>query len=963
MTTTVEYTQYVDTREKIEKFYNAFINTDSKKSKKYIPFLEKSFASYTYNRLSDPSRVDVANSTTLLSVNNFAALQSQALRGNMNHSVIAVISNATQKNSNTNSTGFLNFTRSDTDTGFTPVPSVADKYQVLISIKRANLIYASIEIIEIFISILEAYKKVISNNQEKNIPMTNIQNIFILGTDVKKSANRHQEDNTGVYLTHSLSVPETGFIHPNVNSLFLIIKSFKNDIMNDTDTTATNTKYLTFYKRFFKFDNASRSADSVLSPAVQQDGLFSDLQTGLSPNSTFLGIKISKNDADQTIMYNNEPFNITDESDLGKPTNNDIKHGTNKQLCSIILKNFLYYLFEIDALNINFQINSLLYYYKIMKCYLLNSVFAGNYLFNTRFQNGKTLTNTPLSSLVAINPMITNNTKITDPFINTVSTSTHWEYLIATNSIINNTVNRLTKDIDDNIQGNNISNNSIKHPVLYKGFYVKKISDTIIELSPITNSLTNDIANRPFPNHLQQYTSVASINKPLLTSFNSVDSNLSKEETHLANIIKSDSLNNINKHIISEYQIEINNNLYTIDKIFTEKPSGTNTIKGISKIHILAKFEYSNSNDITNTSKIFKFERNTYDVFNDNTNITPQNIVDARNLVKVGTVFSDDGKVKNSNVIDGRYVLLYNYSEHPVVNNHVIFHKNVNLKKTYNEDIDKIKDINKKIIYNETKINNSGRLYDIQDTEYSILYNQLMIYYVVIAVLCCIIIIINYADIGADFITHVTSGCFITIIMLIISYYIVDIAYIEKYANVENFMIEHFNTMESFRSNSGFDELSKINAKVSNIQAIMNATESKISGIIDILMVSIPQVEFTATNKILNKIVENEKNEKIFVNKNLDHKRINAYNFIDVKKYDIIALNTLIKTVLAIALVIFGFYTLHFYVNKKYHDILIFLCAIVLITIFAYYIIHSNRIVRTVSTNQYWGKEFESSYM
>jgi hypothetical protein len=237
-----------------------------------------------------------------------------------------------------------------------------------------------------------------------------------------------------------------------------------------------------------------------------------------------------------------------------------------------------------------------------------------------------------------------------------------------------------------------------------------------------------------------------------------------------------------------------------------------------------------------------------------------------------------------------------------------------------------------------------------------------MIYYVVIAVLCCIVIIVNYANIGSDLIINATTGCFITIIMLIISFYLVDIAYIEKYVNVENFNIEHFNTTASFQSTSGLNETENINIKVSNIQAIMNSYESKISRIIDILMVSIPQVEFLETNKILNKIVENEKNDKMYVNKGLDHKRINSYNFIDVKKYDIVALKTLTKTVLAVAFVIFGFYTLHFYVSNRLNDTLIFICAIFLIIIFAYYIIYANRVVRTVSTNVYWGKEFEENY-
>jgi hypothetical protein len=957
MTTTVEYPQYVNTREKLDKFYNAFINTDNKKSQKYIPFLEKSFKHYIHNRNNDNSIVDESNLITLLSVNNFAELQSQALRGNMRHSQLSISNNSSQSNSNSSSTGFLNFTKRDNDRGYTKPNSTADKYIIFLSEKRKNLIYTSIEIIEIFISILEAYKNFITESQVKNISINNITDIFIVSQNVKKLQDRTQ-DNMSVYVKKSIGSGDPGHIFPLENTLFLIIKSFNNDIMQDDDTTTDDDKYNNFYKKSFSF-NDSRKAEVVQSTVSNEDRLFSPDETILNKNTVFSGIKISKSEDGHSILYNNETNNINDYSNLSTITNSDIKHSTNKQLCSVVLKNFLYYLHEIEAVNLNFQVNALLYYYKIMKCYLLNSVYAGNYLFNTKFINGKTDTPTELSSVIAIYPIINNTTKITDTFLNTVDTQNDWDNLIQKNNIINNTLDKLTKEIDDNIQGNNVSNNSIIHPIIYQGFYVKKISDTVIELSPIISPIVDgEPSVRSFPNYLQQFNSSVSNHLQLFNSSGKKNPGLSIEEDHLANIIGQDSEHNINKDIIKEYQIEINNNLYTIEQIFTGTSNG---IKSISRIHILAKFEYTNVNDSTNTSKIFKFERNTYDVFNGNDNILQENIVNRKQDTRA--TFNLDGKVKNTNVIDDKYILLYNYKgAHPNVNNNVIFNKNVNLKKTYNEDMDKIKKINKKIIYNETKINNSGRLYDIQDNEYSILYNQLMIYYVVIAVLCCIVIIVNYANIGSDLIINATTGCFITIIMLIISFYLVDIAYIEKYVNVENFNIEHFNTTASFQSTSGLNETENINIKVSNIQAIMNSYESKISRIIDILMVSIPQVEFLETNKILNKIVENEKNDKMYVNKGLDHKRINSYNFIDVKKYDIVALKTLTKTVLAVAFVIFGFYTLHFYVSNRLNDTLIFICAIFLIIIFAYYIIYANRVVRTVSTNVYWGKEFEENY-
>jgi hypothetical protein len=42
---------------------------------------------------------------------------------------------------------------------------------------------------------------------------------------------------------------------------------------------------------------------------------------------------------------------------------------------------------------------------------------------------------------------------------------------------------------------------------------------------------------------------------------------------------------------------------------------------------------------------------------------------------------------------------------------------------------------------------------------------------------------------------------------------------------------------------------------------------------------------------------------------------------------------------------------------------LLFLTAIILIiSLFTYYMININKIVRTISSNYYWGKEFEKTY-
>jgi len=962
-TNTVEYVTYIRRKDNLDKFYSIFINKNENNSQLYIPFLKKSFDNYD-DTAQDISSI-ISTRTNLLSVNNFAKIQSQALKGKISHTLRPVSATNTTYNSNNSTAGFLNFTTRDSDYGSNPssLATVANIYIVTESVERKNLIYATIEIIEIFINILEAYKKFIIKSHRKNMSMDTITDIFIVGNKVKKTGD-HASDNMAVYVENRIGKsPINGYNFPASNTLFLIIKSFDNDIMDDTTALTDDAEYRKFYKKKFIF--GIDGIPTVTSSAVEKENdLFSEDELSLNKSSIFSGILLSNSVNGLDIKYNGAD-NVDDFTKISTEANKDIIHSTNKRLCSVILKNFLYYLHTLQSTDINIQINALLYYYKIMKCYLLNSVYIGNYLFNTQYVDGNNeiTAGQILSNIVAIDPIITTNTKIGDQFQPQISTTPRWTYLNNRNNVINNTLNNLTKEIENSISGNNVQNNSIIHPSIFKGFYVKKKSETIIELSSVVSPLRKDRSDNPFATHLKNYDTSPTFNKVFFDNRGNIIDGLSEEEEYLANILKNNSTLNINKEIKKKYQIEINSNLYSIDNIVLEADALSN--QTILKIDILAKFEYLNiPPSITNTSKLFKFERNTYDVFPDKTNITHDNIAVQKEIAT--NVFDvTTGQVKSSSAIEGKYILLYNYYDHPKVKNHVIFNKSVNLKKNYNEDMNKIKNINESIVFNETKINNSGRLYDIQDKEYSILYNQLIVYYVVIAILFCIIIIMNYADVESELVVMVTTVCFATIVILFISYYLVHIVYIEKYVNVENFNIEHFNisNINILQYDNGLAETTGIPTKVSNIQASMNELCYKLDNIIEILMVAIPQVEFVETNKILNGIVENEKNEKINVNKLLDHKRINSYNFIDIKKYDIKALNTLIKTVLATALVIFGFYTIHFYVNNKYNDILIFLCAIFLIIIFTYYIIYSNRVVRTISKNVYWGKEFKNSYV
>lgn len=401
--------------------------------------------------------------------------------------------------------------------------------------------------------------------------------------------------------------------------------------------------------------------------------------------------------------------------------------------------------------------------------------------------------------------------------------------------------------------------------------------------------------------------------------------------------------------IMNQYQLEINRRLYKIVNVTTESvTSNGKSYNKIQSIDIKARFD--TVTNVKNDIDFFKLERNTYQILNaDNTAIT--NIL---------SIVNPNGKILSDSSLDGgKSIILYNFTNiHPNAENNVIMNKSVDHTDKKANNIRDLREVNNKIILNEMKINNSGRLYEIQDNKYNILNNQLIVYYVIVAIIIAIIVIINISNMEKSLIKTVTTGCFSVIVFLFISYYMVNILYVEGFSNVEHFNI----TAQAFTYLNGKNEFESVSKKVREIQSTMSSLEFDISRLFDVLTVSIPQTNFTNTNNMLNNILEGEKNDKIFVNDNLKHSRVNAYNHIDIKKYEIMNIQVLIKAFLYTSFVIFGLYTLQLYIDIKYLDILIFISAILLIIIFTYYIVYSNVIVRTISRNKYWGKEYEGSY-
>jgi len=950
MTDFVEYNKYVNTRKKFSIFYETFIGK-SREANIIIPFLKDSFQHV------DPSDKKYINNLNLLTINNFSRLQAEALRCKIyntevlktNYTALSSTQSIGPTNSNNRTKGLINFTIDNDDivndsTGiksqFTNETTDANTYVIRKNQPKIDLLYSTLKTIDIFIDILEAYKSFINFDINKDIDI--IDNILIV--DKKSRPGNFNDNNHGFYLKKKTSQnAPLEHVYPGESVLFLSIKSFYL-IGNDAKKT---------------FDE---KIEVVTSNVTDTQNIFNLDRETIKRNSNINGINIKKVVND--MYYNGDIGNIAYLDDISL---NAVKT-THTILSNEILKHFINYIFLIKRNDRNILINALLNYYKIMKCYLLKSVTVGNILFNSEYKHSQgTTTDSTCYMLmqssasengsVAINPIIKENIMSPDNLIipniqGTVSTTNnYWKEIIKKNEIINNKIESLKIEIELSINNNDFPKVSDQNPILFKGFSAVKIDDERILIKFIdTSKGFGSTIHTAFNSNTQPIFPLYSIkyypglsHESLFYINNKIRNDLTSEELYLNDILQKTSDERIKSDIINQYQLEINRRLY---KIVDVNISNDGIYNKIDNITIKARFEYEYNHN--NNIDFLTLERNTYEIFDDKTNV-----------IQTDTLVSPNGKIKLESSIDGKTIILYNFSNiHPNSDNIVIMNKSVDHKDKKANNISDLREVNKKILLNEMKINNSGRLYEKQDNKYNILNNQLYIYYVIVAIIIAIIVIINVSNMEEPLIKTVTTGCFSVIVFLFISYYMINILYIEGFSNIEN-----FNSMVvPFTYSSGANELSEVPAKVSNIQGTMTSLEFDISRLFDILSVSIPQTNFVNTNNMLNDILESEKNDKIYVNDNLKHSKINAYNHIDVKKYEIINIHILIKAFLYTSLVIFGLYTLQLYIDVKYLDILIFISAILLIIIFTYYIVYSNVIVRTISKNKYWGKEYEDSY-
>ena len=298
------------------------------------------------------------------------------------------------------------------------------------------------------------------------------------------------------------------------------------------------------------------------------------------------------------------------------------------------------------------------------------------------------------------------------------------------------------------------------------------------------------------------------------------------------------------------------------------------------------------------------------------------------------------------------------------------------IDRDYNAIVANTNTVEENISMYKTKIKNNTTLYELHKSRNNLLYNQVLSYLIIVAVIISILVIINVANVEKPLIKSITLACLAVIIILFMSYYIMNTLYIEEgfsqgsassiysgyeLCNSNECKITDGTTGGGDIKQEGHTDLQK--KKKDNVKNFLEENAKNIMLMIILEGPTITNDSLKGNNEKLVAISKNIYNDKLYLKDVLYSKKSDSEMNVDVLKYENKNYDIYIVCVLFLALIMVGSYTINIYTDNKYLDLLILIMVILFVCLFTYFVLYTNRVVRTVSTNYYWGNEYENKYI
>ena len=283
--------------------------------------------------------------------------------------------------------------------------------------------------------------------------------------------------------------------------------------------------------------------------------------------------------------------------------------------------------------------------------------------------------------------------------------------------------------------------------------------------------------------------------------------------------------------------------------------------------------------------------------------------------------------------------------------------KDINgFKNKYVNDKKAIDELNTNISLNTNRVNNQKNLYETQYNKNVFLSRQILTYNILICTIVVVLIGINVINMDKPLVKSISLACLGIIILLFVIYFMSNITYIETFAmSVNNLAIlKDKSTALPTRNNN---KVSALKTEIDNLNSLFIRYFETIA----ILLPTADSVNFyKEITEVINADIEN----KTYLDKILSFNKSQGNTNMDTLKYELENNKLYILTLLISAIIFIGLYNIYInYIdNEKYLSLMIFIAIIILIVIGSYYIINSNRRVRTIHKNIYWGPQTSESF-
>ena len=275
-----------------------------------------------------------------------------------------------------------------------------------------------------------------------------------------------------------------------------------------------------------------------------------------------------------------------------------------------------------------------------------------------------------------------------------------------------------------------------------------------------------------------------------------------------------------------------------------------------------------------------------------------------------------------------------------------------------------IEKINENIAYNTNKVQHQKNLYDSEYYKNTFLTRQILIYNIIIFIIVLILILIstNIINIDKQLGKTISLACLGVILLLFVIYVVSNITYIETFAlsTSDKLYLLTKNNYDSLNLNTHTYNMLKVTTLNSQIEEL----NKKFISYFEKVLIIIPASDNIDFYREIRDVTTTEIDNKGYIQKLLEFNKSQGDNNMGSLKYEIENNKLYIITLLISSIIFIGLYNIYInYINNdKYLSLMIFICIILFIIIASYYIINSNKRVRTVYKNKYWGPETSRTF-